>query len=156
MDWMYNFNFTTDKVMRASWILAHPPSDLNGHRLSSAGTSGRGKKEGVVPRCLFNVQGSSLCTRRHVLQGSHWCESLDGADNQITAQMRANGGQQRGNGPRNSKSAACLTEACLGAKHWSCSLFICLNFAGNCMIMTGGSCTKHLNLKFALRCKLRS
>lgn len=93
MDWMYNFNFTTDKVMRPSWILAHPPPDLNGHIPSSGGE----KKEGVVPPCLFNVQGefravtySPDSTFFRVCSDVNLSSALT-----ITAEMRASRGQLR-------------------------------------------------------------
>lgn len=76
LDSMYNFNFTRDKVMRASWIPALSHFVLNARILFFAGTSERtenGKTEGMVSNCLFNVQGSTFDIRHGGLQDLQWC-----------------------------------------------------------------------------------
>lgn len=65
LDSMYNSNFTRDKAMRGSWIPALSHFVLNARTFLFAGTSERtenGKTEGMVPCCLFNVQGSTSDT----------------------------------------------------------------------------------------------
>lgn len=77
--------------------MAHPPSDLNGHIFSSAGTSG-GEKEGVAPCCLFNVQGEHrAATYIPDIMFSRVCTGLSlSLALTITAEMIASRGQLRG------------------------------------------------------------
>lgn len=151
MDWMYNFNFTTDKVMRASWILAHPPSDLNGHILSSAGTSGREKRKEWFPTVCLMCRAAAYApdiTFFRVHPSVMWGADDHGADESKWGSAKRKWASQQ--------QERCMSHRNLSrSQTWSCSLFIRLNFAGNNMIMTGGSCTKHLRLKFSLEAKLR-
>lgn len=82
--------------MKPSWILAHLPTDLNGHILSSVGTpgGGRGGEESVL-LCLFNVQREHrAATYAPDITFSRVCTDVS-LSLVLTAEMGASRGQLR-------------------------------------------------------------